>query len=356
MSGKQSQVGVFKVAAAYIGTIVGAGFASGQEVLQFFSSFGLAGIWSIIISTAFFIFFGYTVLILGMKLNANSHIEIIRFASGKVIGTFIDIIITIFLFGASAAMIAGAGAIFQEQFHLSPLLGTLVMALITLLTVLTGIKGVINAISYVVPVLLGSVFFIVIYSLYTNPITQADINHSLTMQGAAPHWLISAINYASYNLVIAIAVLGPLGTQVKEKRTLFLGALFGGLGLGLGILGIYFSILTNITEVGGLEIPMILIASKVSPLFQIVFTVVLFAEVYTTAVGSLFGFVRRINLKPASRMRIIAIVAAILAFGAAQLGFSNMIKYLYPAVGYGGMVMLISLLGIWILRRKELNI
>ena len=128
MSAKQSQVGVFKVAAAYIGTIVGAGFASGQEVLQFFSSFGLAGIWSIVISTVFFIFFGYTVLILGMKLNANSHIEIIRFASGKIIGTFIDAIITIFLFGASAAMIAGAGAIFQEQFHLSPLLGTLVMA------------------------------------------------------------------------------------------------------------------------------------------------------------------------------------------------------------------------------------
>lgn len=355
MANNKGQVGVFKVAATYIGTIVGAGFASGQEVYQFFSTFGLAGIWSIIISTAFFIFFGYTVLILGMKLNANSHIEIIRFSSGKIVGTFIDIVITIFLFGALAAMIAGAGAIFKEQFHLSPLLGTLVMAGITLITVLTGIKGVINAISYVVPILLGSVFFIVGYSLFTNPISTADINHSLTLQGAAPHWLISAVNYASYNLVIAIAVLGPLGTQVKEKRTLFLGALFGGLGLGLGILGIYFSILTHITEVSGLEIPLILIASKVSPLFQILFSIVLFAEVYTTAVGSMFGFVRRINLQPSRRMKILSVVTAVLAFGASQFGFSNMVKYLYPAVGYGGMVMLISLLGVWILRRKELN-
>lgn len=36
MSTEKKKITVFKVAPAYIGTIVGAGFTSGQEVMQFF--------------------------------------------------------------------------------------------------------------------------------------------------------------------------------------------------------------------------------------------------------------------------------------------------------------------------------
>ena len=38
-------ISTFKVAATYIGTVVGAGFASGQETLQFFAVFGVRGFW-----------------------------------------------------------------------------------------------------------------------------------------------------------------------------------------------------------------------------------------------------------------------------------------------------------------------
>ncbi|MCT2534954.1 hypothetical protein NC661_17530 [Aquibacillus koreensis] len=51
-----------KIAAAYIGTIVGAGFATGQEVFQFFTSYGIQGIWGIILSAGLFYFFGYMIL------------------------------------------------------------------------------------------------------------------------------------------------------------------------------------------------------------------------------------------------------------------------------------------------------
>lgn len=39
----KNNVSTFKVAATYIGTVVGAGFATGQEVLQFFNRFGAMG-------------------------------------------------------------------------------------------------------------------------------------------------------------------------------------------------------------------------------------------------------------------------------------------------------------------------
>ena len=47
-----------KMAGAFIGVIVGAGFASGQEILQFFTSFGWWGILGTAIATAFFSFLG----------------------------------------------------------------------------------------------------------------------------------------------------------------------------------------------------------------------------------------------------------------------------------------------------------
>ncbi len=145
---------IFQIASAYIGTVVGAGFASGQEVLQFFDAFGLFGLPGILVSTALFFFIGYSILMLGRHLAAQSHVTIVRFTNGPVLGSFIDIIITLFLFGGLSAMIAGAGAVFREQFSVSPVWGTAVMALVTLLTVVTGTRGVIRAISYVVPFLI----------------------------------------------------------------------------------------------------------------------------------------------------------------------------------------------------------
>lgn len=196
---------------------------------------------------------------LGKELNARSHLEIIKYSGGKVIGTIIDLIITFFLFGALTAMIAGTGALFEQQFSFPSILGNIVMAILTAITVLTGINGVINSISFVVPFL----------------------------------------------------------------------ALSG-----------------NIQDIEKLEVPMIYIAGGVSSVAQIVYGIVLIAEVYTTAVGSLYGFISRITdiQKTPTKGKVIVIGATIAALAASQFGFSNLVKYLYPLVGYGGIVLLISLL------------
>lgn len=49
---------VLQIASAFIGIIIGAGFASGQEILQYFTSFGLVGTIAIVIATALFAYIG----------------------------------------------------------------------------------------------------------------------------------------------------------------------------------------------------------------------------------------------------------------------------------------------------------
>lgn len=352
-SNNRSDLSIFQISSAYIGTVVGAGFASGQEVLQFFAAYGWKGLLGLALSTFLFFFIGYSVLVLGRNLRAKSHVDIVRFTNGKVIGTLIDIIITVFLFGALAAMIAGAGAIFNEQFNISAVWGTLVMGFVTLLTVITGTKGVINAISCVVPFLIVSVLIISVVSILNNPITADEMQAAVLLEGATPNWFISSVNYASYNTVIAIAVLAPMGALTSSKKKLFYGALFGAMGLGLGILAIYLCLLTNIKDAAAYQVPMIEIAAQISIIIKLIFAVVLFAEVYTTAVGNLYGFVMRLSKKTSNLILMFAATAGALLIS--QLGFSNMVRYLYPAVGYGGLLFFAGVIYTWATKRRYLK-
>ncbi len=343
---KKDSVSTLKLAATYIGVIVGAGFATGQEVLQFFTRFGVMGIVGLILSTVLFIIFGFIVMDLGKKLKARSHLELIEYSGGKVLGAFFDILITFFLFGTLAAMIAGTGALFQQQLYLPGLLGNLLMCVLTAVTVMSGMKGIVNSISFVVPFLLISVIGISLFSIVSTPPELIEPVRNAEGNGFIMNWFLSCVLYVSYNTIISIAVLGPLGVQAKNIKTIQMGAILGGLGLGTASVMIYLALSGNYAEINGLEVPMIYIAGQISPVMQLIYAVILAAEIYTTAVGSLYGFVSRVTVRKKNlfTQKTIVITVTIAALMASQLGFSNLVKYLYPLVGYGGILLLVSLI------------
>lgn len=352
---QKKEISSWKVAATYIGTIVGAGFATGQEILQFFSRFGFGGLIGLGFTTILFIFFGYTIMRLGKELGARSHMEIIRYSSGNVLGKIIDFIITFFLFGAVTAMVAGTGALFEQQFHLPGFLGNAIMCFLTAITVLTGINGVINSISFVVPFLLLAVTGTSLYAIFTTPPDLTATVSTIASSELITNWFLAAILYISYNTIISISVLGPLGKKASSMKTIKTGAILGGLGLGLGSIMIYLAISGQIQGVAALEVPMVYIAGSISSIFQIIYSVVLIAEIYTTAVGSLYGFATRMSefSKLHNKNRPIIILSSLAALLLSQLGFSNIVKYLYPLVGYGGIILLIRLIYIEFTDKKR---
>lgn len=351
---KKEGISTLKVAGAYIGTVVGAGFATGQEVLQFFLRFGPMGLLGLILTTMMFIAFGYIIMDLGRRLNAKSHLEIIKYSGGKILGVITDAVITFFLFGALTAMIAGAGALFEEQFNLPSILGNIVMAVLAAITVLKGIDGVIDSISFVVPFLLISVIGLGIFSIINTPPEIFSPGQIIGEGGLMTNWMLSAILYVSYNTIISIAVLGPLGAKVQNKKTIKNGAILGGLGLGIGSIMIYLALAGNISEIITLEVPMIYIAGSISFIVQIIYAVVIIAEVYTTSVGSLYGFVARVTdiEKYPIKGKWMIIGSTMVALITSQFGFSNLVKYLYPIVGYGGIFLLISLVYVELNQRR----
>lgn len=340
---REKKLSVFTVAATYIGTVVGAGFASGQEVLQFFGYFGPKAFIGLFLSTVLFVFFGWQMLSLGLKLQADSHRPVVEYAAGKTLGKLIDYVIIFFLFGALTLMAAGSGAVFQEQFGLSPLLGSVVMIGITLLTVILGIDSVIKSISFIVPFLITSVMTVGISVIVQSGLAGAFAAQPMVARAAVGNWLLAALLYVSYNLILAVAVLAPLGKEANSERTVKQGAVWGGLGLGLGAMVIVTALLITLPQASRFEVPMIFLAGVISPVVRMLYSGVLFAEVYTTAVGSLYGFVARFFPTTSNKGRWLAAGAGAGAFVMSRFGFVNLISYLLPAVGFAGFILLAGL-------------
>lgn len=333
----------FKVAAVYIGTVVGAGFASGQEVLQFFGYFGLWGLAGLAVATALLVYFGYATMSLGHRLGSSSYRPVIRMAGGRWAGNAVDAVITFFLFGVLTIMAAGAGALFAEQFGLPSWTGSTLMVAVSLVTVLLGFGGVISAISIFVPFLLAAIGGVSFYTLATKwPALVANTDWSAPARAAVDFWPLAALNYVSYNMVLAVAVLAPLGA-VAAPQAIRRGAVWGGLGLGLGATAIFLSTLAGVPQAAAFEIPMVFSARSISPWVGTVYGVVLLAEIYTTAVGGLYGFVSRLADPQGPRFRLVAVAASLAGLAAAQVGFSRMVGTVFPAVGYAGFLLLGSL-------------
>ena len=340
---KQKGISGSKIALVYIGTVVGAGFATGQEIMQFFVAFGISGLMGIMLATLLFVVYGIIILNLGLRLAAESHLELIQHAGGKLFRSGMDILIMVSLFGSLTAMLAGTGALFGQQFNLPPVLGSAIMAIITALTVLRGLRGVLNAISAVVPFLLAAVIGISLFALFNAPAEpQAPI--PVTEGGLMQNWLWAAILYASYNILMAAAVLGPLGGAAANRRMAITGGALGGIGLGVASLMIYLALRVSYADIQGLEVPILYLANQITLSAGGLFSVVLFAEIYTTAVGSLYGFSARLKRRRHQNTSKLIIWAAGLAFIASLFGFSNLVRYLYPLQGYGGLIFLVALL------------
>lgn len=134
----QSLLQICEIAFAYVGTVVGAGFASGQELMQFFTMYGQNSIWAIIISALLFIYVGKQILLLGKEVRATS----INSINIKVFGP-ISPIVTGYLILTMAvictAMLAGSGALFQEYVGINGQIGILISALIAIVVMFLGL-------------------------------------------------------------------------------------------------------------------------------------------------------------------------------------------------------------------------
>lgn len=119
-----------KITLAYLSFIVGAGFTTVQELLQFFVNHGNYAYIAAIITGIIVTFGTRQTSKVGYRLDANQYDISLHSLFGKVLGTIIDYLIVFFLFGLTVVMIAGGGSTLQQGFNVPTWIGSFIIVLL----------------------------------------------------------------------------------------------------------------------------------------------------------------------------------------------------------------------------------
>ncbi|MFD1177717.1 hypothetical protein ACFQ3W_15605 [Paenibacillus puldeungensis] len=332
-------VEIFQIAATYIGTVVGAGFASGQSIMQFFTVYGAFGGIGIFIATILFMWIGTKMMVLAHRIKAFSYQEFNNYLFGSVFGKIANLLTFIILMGITAVMLSGTGSIFEEQLGLPYQLGIVISIAIAFLVMTKEMSGVLVVNSLVVPMMLLFTALIAIRVVDADGILRMidwqQVNHYKLF--------LSPFVYAALNFAFIQAVMVPLGSEIKDESTLKWGGLWGGIGLGGMLLIYHFAMNSRMPEIWNLEIPMGEIVRDLGPFLHILFLFVIYGEIFTTLVGNVFGIARQIQSLFELPKKAVILAILLACFIISQAGFAYLMTYLYPLFGYMGMLLLVFL-------------
>jgi uncharacterized membrane protein YkvI len=331
----------FGIASTFIGTLVGAGFASGQELLQFFGVFGLHGLLGILVATVLFIVIGFMIMFSAHQMNTSAYEEV-AVPDIKVLKWFVNAVISFFLFGILVVMFAGTGSLFNQLFDQNIVIGSFLMMILVLAIALTGSEGLIDSLSILVPIMIVIAVFCglaAIFSEASTPLAEIPRDYQ-------NGWLLSTLLFVSYNMVAAIAVLVPLGQHALSKKDIGIGAIAGGGILGLIAFILCLAIILNFQAVSTKDLPMMALVNDINPYLGYAYAFVLFAGIFTTAAGCLYALLSRISLLSSQWVKspkLNTIIICFLSFVGSLIGFTKLVGALYPLTGYLGFVIMFGI-------------
>jgi len=319
-----------QIAFTFIGTIVGAGFATGQEVLQFFTRFGIWGTAGILLSSVLFVWIGARMMLAAARIRARSYESLNQALFGERWGTWVSRFMLVVLVGVNAVMLAGAGAIFKEHFGISYQTGLLVTVILVFFLLRRGMGAVLAVNSIVVPVML-TFTLIILWDTMHGP----GADRWLTLRTDMPRYAAwaSPLLYAAFNLSMAQAVLVPLGSRIRDRKTIVAGAWLGGVGIGAMLLVGHIALAARMPGIAQFEIPMGGIARELGAALQWIYTFLIFAEIFTTLMCDIYGLTLQLSSRFGWPEQAVTAGLLAICWAGSQIGFGPLLSTLYPLFG-----------------------
>ncbi|UOQ95679.1 hypothetical protein MUO14_11595 [Halobacillus shinanisalinarum] len=316
-----------------IGTMIGAGYASGRELWQFF---GQDSSLAILLFTIMFIICCMTIMKISYEQRAGHYLPVLRKIVGRHLTGVYDGMIILYLFTTTVIMLAGSGATWQA-FHFSYRLGVLALIIPLILLFVWDVKGIVAVNSLILPLLIGGLLFVLILFITDQNLSMfAHINETSNWTAAFP--------FTALNIVPLIAVLGAIGNKMESKREIWVASVGSGLVLGV-VSYLYNNSLIQISEdIILYEIPLFAILKHYPFEMMVFMSIVMWVAIFTTAASGILGLVTRFRdyLRQPLWVLAMATIAIMLPF--TSFGFSTLIEYLYPLYGLLNLYVLASIL------------
>lgn len=323
-------VKVLQIAFTYMGTVVGAGFATGQEILQFFTRFGYWGTAAIGLATGLFIWLGAKMMLIAAEIGAKSYEDLNKTLFGERVGRLVSHFMLCVLLGVNAVMLAGAGSIFNEHLGISYQTGLLVTMVGCYLLLRKGMNAILTVNAIVVPIMLLFTVLIIVDTLRAPGADRWLVlgsDHSPWAAWASP------VLYAAFNLSMAQAVLVPLGKEIGDRRTIVAGCWVGGIGIGFMLLAGHMALSAYMPGITQFAIPMGGIARELGQGIQWIYLFLIFAEIFTTLISNVYGLTLQLEERLGWSRRVIVAAVLLVCYVISQIGFGPLLSTLYPMFG-----------------------
>lgn len=318
-----------------VGTIVGAGLASGQEIVVFFAQHGFI---SIIFLVPVFFVFNY-----GIKqfLSYGKRYYTVDFKENKIFRLYDFLSFFIFV-AIGSAMVAGGNELLNEYvFKFNFPVWSFIIILISTIVVYFGIKGLLNLSIYLVPIMVVGIVFVCVkgtsVSSVSSPAFSTDFLSVFMLS-------LSTISYCCCNMITANQVLFESGSKLCEKqikKVSFFSSLILTTIIGIIIVAI---LLTDKASLFA-ELPLVFMAFLIGKETGVFFCVVLFLSILTTLFATQYSFVQILNRKIKLKRKKLAscLISLLTILIVSFFGFGEIITYFYPILGVFGFVMLFQL-------------
>ena len=346
MSDKPKRCGFaspFRIGIAYLGCCIGAGYLSGQELVQFFSSKGPVGFLALLIATAFMFVAGAVILSLSVDSGEHRMDSIVVWFDCKPLRAFVAVFEVVFLFMIYTLCVAAFGSLLSQLTGLLPVVGSVAFCVLSTLLALFGVRGLLRFLSYVVPVMVPATVLIALIALgVSDTISFPKMEMGGLITGI---WLLDAVTYAVFSLFCALPVLVPLGANVKNAKTACRGALVGALLIG-GLATVILLAIATAPEVGNAAMPMLALANRLHVVAGGIYAALLVCGIFSAGLSSQAAIseylLQRYGAKKSVLLPVmIGISAVACCFGV--FGFQELIGILYPVFGYIGFLPLTML-------------
>ena len=136
---------------------------------------------------------------------------------------------------------------------------------------------------------------------------------------------------------------------------MILGVLLGAIGLAALSFVVNLLLMINQPYVYEYEIPLLLVAQRFGTIIQALLLTVILLEMFSTEVSDVYSISKTLNRIFKIKFNNAIFLVILIAFPISTIGFSNLIKTLYPLFGGLSLLFIFQTILFYLKNKKEIN-
>lgn len=302
-----------------LGSLIGAGFATGKEIYVFYASYGMWGLVGIILSMILFYFICLKYLEIGKQLS---------YGDGKN-NEICELILVFCVFMISATLFSASNEFDVLKIGEISLVGIATL-IITMILTFGGIDRLSKFSIVIVPIMVVVFLIIVIGGITANSNSNNVQIYNTSIFGL----IFKSISYVGINTLLTSKLIIDIGKDVTKPKVV---SLLTTVIFGTSILIASISLIISNGNIINSDMPIYMIAKNMSRGIRDIYLLILWLSILTSVVSGIY-IVSHYFMRIFKNKVVCIICISIACYLVSFIGFSGMVECCYPMIGVFGLL------------------